>query len=251
MADPNLLFPLLPTLLKAAGVSLAILVGCFFLLYLPQVAFLALFTGPLAVIAAVPLVLAESYVVIMWACKAFLLTDVADDLFDAVLVNKGQARLVEGNRAVKAWSGGKVLGKLKARTVGKFSTENVVRYVLTLPLNFIPVVGTAFFLGYNGLKSGPSYHRRYFELKGWGPQQVSEWTDKRKPQYAAFGTAAMVFNLVPVASVLLNLCANVGAALWAADIENGRDSGDDVADVALPTGQYLQSGSKEGQKKEL
>jgi len=26
-----------------------------------------------------------------------------------------------------------------------------VRYLLTLPLNFIPVVGTAFFLGYNGV----------------------------------------------------------------------------------------------------
>lgn len=86
---------------------------------------------------------------------------------------------------------------------------------------------------------------------------MSEWTSRRQPQYAAFGTAAMVFNLVPVASVLLNLCANVGAALWAADIENGRDSGDDVVDVALPTGQYLQSSSssssndKDGQKKEL
>jgi len=30
------------------------------------------------------------------------------------------------------------------------SQDNVVRYLLTLPLNFIPVVGTAFFLGYNG-----------------------------------------------------------------------------------------------------
>ena len=25
-----------------------------------------------------------------------------------------------------------------------------MRYILTLPLNFIPVVGTAFFLGFNG-----------------------------------------------------------------------------------------------------
>lgn len=30
------------------------------------------------------------------------------------------------------------------------SVDGVVRYVLSLPLNFIPVVGTVFFLGYNG-----------------------------------------------------------------------------------------------------
>lgn len=28
--------------------------------------------------------------------------------------------------------------------------DSIVRYVLTLPLNFVPVVGTAFFLGYVG-----------------------------------------------------------------------------------------------------
>lgn len=31
----------------------------------------------------------------------------------------------------------------------------MVRYVLTLPLNAIPVLGTAFFVGYNGIKAGP------------------------------------------------------------------------------------------------
>jgi len=30
------------------------------------------------------------------------------------------------------------------------SVDGVVRYVLSLALNFIPVVGTVFFLGYNG-----------------------------------------------------------------------------------------------------
>lgn len=30
------------------------------------------------------------------------------------------------------------------------SMDGIVRYVLSLPLNFIPVIGTVFFLGYNG-----------------------------------------------------------------------------------------------------
>ena len=29
----------------------------------------------------------------------------------------------------------------------KLSTDGIIRYILTLPLNFIPVVGTVFFLG--------------------------------------------------------------------------------------------------------
>jgi len=35
------------------------------------------------------------------------------------------------------------------------SVDGIVRYVLSLPLNFIPVVGTIFFLGYNGKSPRP------------------------------------------------------------------------------------------------
>lgn len=46
-ADPGLLGPVMPLILRALLISAAVVVGCFFLLYLPQVAWLALFTGPL------------------------------------------------------------------------------------------------------------------------------------------------------------------------------------------------------------
>ncbi len=52
-----------------------------------------------------------------------------------------------------ASKGGSVtkLGKAIARPLtGKLSTDGIVRYILSLPLNLIPVVGTVFFLGYNG-----------------------------------------------------------------------------------------------------
>jgi len=41
----------------------------------------------------------------------------------------------------------------------------MIRFLISLPLNAIPVVGPAIFFLYNGAKAGPSYHSRYFQLK--------------------------------------------------------------------------------------
>jgi hypothetical protein len=52
-----------------------------------------------------------------------------------------------------------------------------------------------------GMKSGPSYHQRYFQLKGWDAQKKKEMIHKRRGAYTAFGTVAMALNLIPVVSV--------------------------------------------------
>jgi hypothetical protein len=44
--------PLIPVLLRAAGTSLAVLIGMFTFTYLPQVAVLAFVTGPLGMSTA-------------------------------------------------------------------------------------------------------------------------------------------------------------------------------------------------------
>lgn len=46
-ADPSLLTPAAPLLVRAVLISLAVVAACFFFLYLPQVAWLSLFSGPL------------------------------------------------------------------------------------------------------------------------------------------------------------------------------------------------------------
>ena len=46
----------------------------------------------------------------------------------------------------------RIVWRLKLGT--KKAQDNLVRYVLTLPFNLIPVVGTAFFIAFNG--AGPS-----------------------------------------------------------------------------------------------
>lgn len=82
-----------------------------------------------------------------------------------MLLQKGCTELVERGRQVTTTGGRtKQLGAILTKPLSRFSTvslhrpfkrdvrplmkqDNIVRYVLTLPLNFVPVVGTAFFLG--------------------------------------------------------------------------------------------------------
>ncbi|KAJ9101711.1 hypothetical protein QFC21_003049 [Naganishia friedmannii] len=231
LSHPSLLQPMIPTLLKAAAAAVAVLIGMFFFTYLPQVAVLAFVTGPLAFVAAVPLVLGESYIVLTFLTRTFLVGQAGVDLFDAVLLARNHTELVQKGRLLNPSSrsnGGKVtqLGRAITKPLSsKLSTDGMVRYVLSLPLNFIPVVGTVFFLGYNGMKSGPSYHARYFQLKGWDAQKKREVVHKRRGAYTAFGTVAMALNLIPVVSVFFTLTSSVGAALWASDIENKSATG--------------------------
>lgn len=41
----------------------------------------------------------------------------------------------------------------------------------------------------------------------------------RAQQYNAFGSTALLLNLIPVVNYVLNLGCAAGAALWAADVE--------------------------------
>lgn len=129
----------------------------FIFTYLPQVGVLAFLSGPLAFIAAIPVVLVESYVVSLFFLRSFLLPGATEKIFDAVLVQKGYGDLVERGRTLKfGRGGGTVLGASLLKPVtSKFSTEGLVRYLVTLPLNFIPGVGTAIFLFLNGQSAGP------------------------------------------------------------------------------------------------
>ena len=92
--------------------------------------------------------------------------------------------LVSGGRQVKPGSDAIArLGKMFKSPFEKYSPEALIRYVLYLPLNFIPIVGTVAFILLQGKRNGPAAHARYFQLKGWNKTQKEEWIEKQRGAY--------------------------------------------------------------------
>lgn len=150
------------------GLGLAVTATMFTLTYLPQLAVLVFTQGPIAAFTTVLLVLSESSTLTMILSKALLIEDKLIDTFDGTLVARDQTALVARERTVKSSSAGDAiarLGKLVSKPFQKFTPKALIRYVMYLPLNFIPIVGTAIFVTLQGKKYGPNAHARYFQLK--------------------------------------------------------------------------------------
>ncbi|KAI1474664.1 hypothetical protein F4774DRAFT_429612 [Daldinia eschscholtzii] len=207
---------ILPTLGLTAGVTASM----FFFTYLPQLAILVFVNGPLAVFTTVLLILNESSTIVNLISRNFLLQDALLDTFDGTLVAKDAVGIVSEGRQLKSGQDpiGR-LGKILKNPFSKFTPKALVRYIMYLPLNFIPVVGTIIFIILQGRTRGNSVHGRYFQLKGWTPSQERDWLERHAGPYATFGTIATLLEMIPVASMFFAFTNTVGAALWAADIE--------------------------------
>ncbi|PPQ78179.1 hypothetical protein CVT25_015512 [Psilocybe cyanescens] len=220
VSHPVLYKSIAPVITKAVLTSVGITAGLFFFTYLPQVAFCALFSGPFAFITAAVMVFSEAYVLVSVVSKAFFLNAAQDRIFDAVLLQQGNQTLVESGRQIRSSSSGfKVLGRSLTKPLDRFSKDGILRYVVSLPLNSIPGVGTALFLLYNGIKAGPGFHSRYFQLKKYDSTTRQSFVESRKGAYTAFGATALALNLVPVIGLLFNITSTIGAALWANKLE--------------------------------
>ncbi|RDW61522.1 hypothetical protein BP5796_11414 [Coleophoma crateriformis] len=219
--------PLLSKLVPTMTLSVGVIAFMFVFAYLPQFAVLVFVNGPLAAFTTILLTLSESSTLITLLSRNFLIQDALVDTFDGTLLAKNEASIVAEGRQIK--SGGDPiakLGKLLKSPFEKFTPKALVRYVMYLPLNFIPVVGTVLFVLIQGRTRGNSVHNRYFQLKKWSNAEREAWLKENTGPYTSFGTVATLLELVPVASILFSFTNTVGAALWAADIEASSASGD-------------------------
>ncbi|KAJ5211185.1 hypothetical protein N7491_011005 [Penicillium cf. griseofulvum] len=195
----------------------------FFFTYMPQMAIMAFTSGPLAAISAAILVLGESSAITNVLSRAFLVEDAMIDTFDGTLVARNQEPLVAHGRQIKPRSGGKDvmarLGKIVTRPLAQLNPRALLRSLLYLPLNLIPVVGTVLYIYMQGKRAGPVLHARYFQLKGWDSRMRDEWVKNNQGAYTGLGIAAFVLEMVPFASIPFSFTNTVGAALWAADLE--------------------------------
>ncbi|CAK5279401.1 unnamed protein product [Mycena citricolor] len=217
LSHSSLYQAMFPVVWKITTTAALITVGMFTFTYLPQLAFCAIFTGPLAFIPAALMVLGETYVVIMFVSKTFYLNRAQDQLFNAVLRSKGVSLVYVDASKNRGFVQDVV--KSVSKPLARFSREGLVRYVVSLPLNLVPMVGTVLFVLYNGAKTGPAYHSRYFQAKGMNSAARQAFVVKRQGAYTGFGASAIALGLVPVIGPIFALTSTVGAALWACDIE--------------------------------
>ncbi|KAG0054725.1 hypothetical protein BGZ83_010620 [Gryganskiella cystojenkinii] len=114
-------------------------------------------------------------------------------------------------------SGHKAMEKAQAST--SHFGQRMGLWLMTLPLNFVPVAGPMAFCYINGRARSPYVHRRYFDMKGMTQQERDDWIKSRKSQYTAFGVMAQGLELLPFVGIIFGFTNTIGAALWAADLE--------------------------------
>ncbi|PLB45727.1 hypothetical protein P170DRAFT_389841 [Aspergillus steynii IBT 23096] len=216
--------PFLSRLGQTVTLGVGITSGMFFFTYLPQTALLALTNGPWAPISAAFLVVSESASLTTLVARCFSLRDSLTDTFDATLLAKNADSLVAEGRNIQPPSRGHDvvarLGNLVKQPVESLRPEAALRAALLLPLNLVPVVGTAVYVWLQGQSAGPRAHARYFQLKGWDEKRAKEWVRGHRPGYTGFGVAAVALEMVPFLSLAFAFSNTVGAALWAADLES-------------------------------
>ena len=219
------LYPLLNArLLPIFLLSAFVLFTLFFWTYLPIVAILAIIHGPLAWLQAAVLLLGIGAAITALLFEGFFVDETLVDIFDAVLVDAGLEDLVRKSRPVKPSdrmsNSVKRLGKPQISAVySPFSLRQIVEFVLLLPLNFVPVVGTLMFLLLTGYRAGPLHHWRYFKLLSLSKKERKAAERKRRFPYMWFGTSALVLQLVPGLSMLFLLTTACGSALWVVRLE--------------------------------
>ena len=159
----------------------------FIFTYLPQMAVMAFTSGPLAPVSAALLVLSESSTLFTVLSKTFLIDDALVDTFDGVLISKDTTNLVSEGRQIKAGSDPMAkLGKLMKKPFAAFTPTAFIRYLMYLPLNFIPLVGTVMFVVLQGKKAGPAAHARYFQLKQWNKSQRERHVEEFRGAYTGY-----------------------------------------------------------------
>ncbi|KAH6894091.1 hypothetical protein B0T10DRAFT_545658 [Thelonectria olida] len=207
------------------ALSTTVITGMFALTYVPQLAILVFVDGPLAIFSTVLLVLNESSTIINLVSRSWLVQDALLDTFDGTLIAQNRTEIVAEGREIRSGDDPMAkLGRILKSPFAKFSPKAIVRYLMYLPLNAIPVVGTVIFIAIQGRNRGKRVHGRYFQLKQWSASRQSDWLNKHVGPYAAFGLVATLLEMIPLASIFFMFTNTVGAALWAADIESKNTS---------------------------
>ncbi|KAF8636251.1 hypothetical protein AX16_011021 [Volvariella volvacea WC 439] len=88
-------------------------------------------------------------------------------------------------------------------------------FILDLPLNFIPGIGTQLFLCLQGYHLRPLHHYQYTQLLGYDNAMHKAHIQHNCLQYSLFGLAHVTLQMIPVLNIFFLFATGAGAALWA------------------------------------
>lgn len=166
--------PLVSQAWKSLALGMAVTTGLFALTYVPQTLVLSFTSGAAAPVSAALLVLAES-AALTKALSRFLFARGLVSPFDDTFVALGGLAGGGGGGAAAA------AATTPPATLGL--ADSLLRSLVYLPLNFVPVVGSAMYVVAQGSRAGPAAHERYFQLKGWSRRQRDVWVRDRRAAY--------------------------------------------------------------------
>ncbi|KAI9249670.1 hypothetical protein BDA99DRAFT_541980 [Phascolomyces articulosus] len=98
-----------------------------------------------------------------------------------------------------------------------------ILFLVTLPLNLIPVVGPAAFIGIQGLSRGGQTHKRYFDLYEWTMARRQRQIEQAFYQYHQFGVVATILEMIPFAGFVFSYTNHIGAAMWVMDLKDSNN----------------------------
>lgn len=101
----------------------------------------------------------------------------------------------------------------KRDVVKSASTQLVKRislWFLTLPLNFVPVLGPIVFCYINCKTRVPDIHKRYFDMKDMTVEQREKWVKSRQHDYRSFAFVSQALELIPILSILFGFTNTIG-----------------------------------------
>ena len=119
-----------------------------------------------------------------------------------VLINEGLLHLVSPAREILSEEPTPLrkLGKpLSKAQYAPFSFRQICEFVVFLPINLIPFVGTPIFLVLTGYRAGPLLHSRYFHLLGLKRRQQRRYVRGKKWSYTWFVLTQLLRSMFMVA----------------------------------------------------
>jgi len=105
------------------------------------------------------------------------------------------------------------------RSMGKWWTRLIINRFILFPLQLYPVVGIVISAWMRAYGTSRYLHSKYFKSKNMAPHQIATYMEERKWDYRLFGFASALMEGLPIIGILFGISNQIGAAMWAHDLE--------------------------------